>query len=127
VIEEPKLGALVDMSSISPIVTQRIFELKKNAVMLDAGHGERGAIQANFLIMAGRQRFNEVKPVLRRWARRGARRRWGGRLTCLEPDHCCCRAAVSEALCWPKRALICYLFTKPSKAAWQAGARDMKA
>jgi len=63
-------GVVVDMSSISPIVTQSIAaELaKRNVAMLDApvSGGEVGAIQATLSIMVGGDEtaFNEVKPVL---------------------------------------------------------------
>lgn len=71
VIFGAKPGSIVvDMSSISPIVTQRIAaELaKKNVAMLDApvSGGEIGAVQGTLSIMAGGDEaiFNEVKPVL---------------------------------------------------------------
>ncbi len=71
VIEGVTRGSVVvDMSSISPIVTQKIAaELeKKGAVMLDApvSGGEIGAIQGTLSIMVGGEKnvFEEVKPVL---------------------------------------------------------------
>lgn len=63
-------GIVVDMSSISPIVTQKIAAelIKKNVAMLDApvSGGEIGAIQATLSIMVGGDEgvFNEVKPIL---------------------------------------------------------------
>jgi 2-hydroxy-3-oxopropionate reductase len=73
VIEGVRSGSVVvDMSSISPIVTQKIaVELaKKNVAMLDApvSGGEIGAIQATLSIMVGGDEsvFNEVKPILER-------------------------------------------------------------
>ena len=71
VIEGVKPGSIViDMSSISPIVTQKIAKAlnQKGAVMLDApvSGGEIGAIQGTLSIMVGGDEaiFNEVKPVL---------------------------------------------------------------
>jgi 2-hydroxy-3-oxopropionate reductase len=73
VIEGVKPGSIViDMSSISPIVTQKIAaELAKRKVaMLDApvSGGEIGAIQATLSIMVGGDEavFTEVKPILER-------------------------------------------------------------
>jgi 2-hydroxy-3-oxopropionate reductase len=73
VIEGVKPGSIViDMSSISPIVTQKIAaELaKKKVAMLDApvSGGEIGAIQATLSIMVGGDEavFTEVKPILER-------------------------------------------------------------
>ncbi|MEW5975750.1 MAG: 2-hydroxy-3-oxopropionate reductase [Acidobacteriota bacterium] len=65
-----KGSVLVDMSSISPVVTQKIAaELaEKEVSMLDApvSGGEAGAIQATLSIMVGGEEaaFNRVKPVL---------------------------------------------------------------
>jgi 2-hydroxy-3-oxopropionate reductase len=73
VIEGVKPGSIViDMSSISPIVTRKIAaELAKRKVaMLDApvSGGEIGAIQATLSIMVGGDEavFTEVKPILER-------------------------------------------------------------
>ena len=61
--------ALIDMSSISPIVTKRIAEAlkKKGARALDApvSGGEPGAIAGQLAIMVGgpEDLFNEMKPV----------------------------------------------------------------
>ena len=63
-------GVVVDMSSISPITTQRIAaELKGRGVaMLDApvSGGEIGAIQGTLSIMVGGEEsvFSRVKPIL---------------------------------------------------------------
>ena len=103
VIEGAKPGSVVvDMSSISPIVTQRIAAAlaSKNVAMLDApvSGGEVGAIQATLSIMVGGDEavFNEVKPV---FGKNGQERRAGRRCRsrrlheALQPDHRRCRAA----------------------------------
>ena len=71
VIEGAKHGqTVIDMSSISPLVTQRIAgELfKKGVPMLDApvSGGEIGAVQASLSIMVGGSDivFKEMKPIL---------------------------------------------------------------
>jgi len=71
VIEGVKPGSIViDMSSISPIVTQEIAKAlnQKGAVMLDApvSGGEIGAVQGTLSIMVGGDEaiFNEVRPLL---------------------------------------------------------------
>ena len=71
VIEGAKHGkTVIDMSSISPLVTQRIAgELfKKGVSMLDApvSGGEIGAVQASLSIMVGGSDivFKEMKPIL---------------------------------------------------------------
>ena len=71
VIESVKASSVViDMSSISPIVSQKIAaELaRKNVTMLDApvSGGEIGAIQGTLSFMVGGDEvvFNEVKPIL---------------------------------------------------------------
>jgi 2-hydroxy-3-oxopropionate reductase len=71
VIKGLKAGSVViDMSSISPVVTQRIAaELStKGATMLDApvSGGETGAVQGTLSIMVGGDEkvFNDVKPLL---------------------------------------------------------------
>jgi 2-hydroxy-3-oxopropionate reductase len=62
---------LIDMSTISPIVTRRLAEAAraKGAALLDApvSGGEIGAINASLSIMAGGDEaaFNEVTPILR--------------------------------------------------------------
>ena len=71
VVEGAKHGqTVIDMSSISPLVTQRIAgELfKKGVSMLDApvSGGEIGAVQASLSIMVGGSDivFKEMKPIL---------------------------------------------------------------
>jgi 2-hydroxy-3-oxopropionate reductase len=62
---------LIDMSTISPIVTRRLAEAARaqGAALLDApvSGGEIGAINASLSIMAGGDEaaFNEVTPILR--------------------------------------------------------------
>ena len=71
VLEGLQKGAvLVDMSSISPIVSQEVSEkvIEAGAVMLDApvSGGEPKAIEGTLAIMVGgpEDTFNRVKPVL---------------------------------------------------------------
>jgi 2-hydroxy-3-oxopropionate reductase len=71
VLESVKAGSVViDMSSISPVVTQKIAaELaRKGAAMLDApvSGGEIGAVQGTLSIMVGGDEavFEEVRPIL---------------------------------------------------------------
>ncbi len=71
VLEGLRPGAvLVDMSTISPIVTQQLAEAvkAKGAQMLDApvSGGEKGAIEATLSIMVGgpESAFTRVRPVL---------------------------------------------------------------
>src|SRR5262249_20517272 len=71
VLESVKAGSVViDMSSISPVVTKKIAaELaRKGAAMLDApvSGGEIGAVQGTLSIMVGGDEavFEEVRPIL---------------------------------------------------------------
>lgn len=76
VLETVKAGSVViDMSSISPVVTKKIAaELaRKGAAMLDApvSGGEIGAVQGTLSIMVGGDEavFEEVRPVLEKMGR----------------------------------------------------------
>ena len=66
----PKGAVVIDMSSISPVVTERLAALvaEKGGSMIDApvSGGEIGAINAQLSIMCGGDEaaFNRVKPIL---------------------------------------------------------------
>jgi 2-hydroxy-3-oxopropionate reductase len=140
VIEGVKPGNIVvDMSSISPIVTQRIAAAlaNKNVAMLDApvSGGEVAAIQATLSIMVGGDDavFNEVKPVLEKMGKSVVRvgSVGAGGFTKLSNQIIVAAAlqAISEALVLAQKAGIDLLLVYEAIKGGMAGGRtlDMKA
>jgi 2-hydroxy-3-oxopropionate reductase len=138
-IEGVKPGSIViDMSSISPIVTQKIAaELaKRNVAMLDApvSGGEIGAIQATLSIMVGGDEavFTEVKPILERMGKSVVRvgAIGAGGFTKLSNQIIVAAAlqAMSEALVLAKKAGVDMTLVYEAIKGGMAGGRtlDMK-
>src|SRR5437773_4382285 len=139
VIEGLKAGSVViDMSSISPVVTQSIaVELsKKGATMLDApvSGGETGAINGTLSIMVGgdKEVFNEVKPVLEKMGKSVVRvgRIGAGGFTKLSNQIIVAAAlqAISEALVLAQKAGVDIQLVYEAIKGGMAGGRtlDMK-
>ena len=139
VIEGLKAGSVViDMSSISPVVTQSIaVELsKKGATMLDApvSGGETGAINGTLSIMVGgdKEVFNEVKPVLEKMGKSVVRvgRIGAGGFTKLSNQIIVAAAlqAISEALVLAQKAGVDIQLVYEAIRGGMAGGRtlDMK-
>ena len=139
VIEGLKAGSVViDMSSISPVVTQSIaVELsKKGATMLDApvSGGETGAINGTLSIMVGgdEEVFNEVKPVLEKMGKSVVRvgRIGAGGFTKLSNQIIVAAAlqAISEALVLAQKAGVDIQLVYEAIRGGMAGGRtlDMK-
>ncbi|MCI0417808.1 MAG: 2-hydroxy-3-oxopropionate reductase [Acidobacteria bacterium] len=140
VIEGVKAGSIViDMSSISPIVTQKIAaELAKRKVaMLDApvSGGEVGAIQATLSIMVGGDEpvFAEMKPVLEKMGKSVVRvgAVGAGGFTKLSNQIIVAAAlqAISEAMVLAKKAGVDMSLVYEAIKSGMAGGRtlDMKA
>jgi 2-hydroxy-3-oxopropionate reductase len=140
VIEGVRSGStVIDMSSISPIVTQRIAaELaRKNVTMLDApvSGGEIGAIQATLSIMVGGDEavFNEVKPILEKMGKSVVRvgSIGAGGFTKLSNQIIVAAAlqAMSEAMVLAKKAEVDMSLVYEAIKGGMAGGRtlDMKA
>jgi len=140
VIEGIKPGSVViDMSSISPIVTQKIAaELaKKNVAILDApvSGGEVGAIQGTLSIMVGGDEtvFAEVKPILEKMGKSVVRvgSVGAGGFTKLSNQIIVAAAlqAISEALVLAQKAGVDLLLVYDAIKGGMAGGRtlDMKA
>ena len=140
VIEGVKSGsAVIDMSSISPLVTQKIgAELaKRNVAMIDApvSGGEIGAIQGTLSIMVGGDEgvFNEVKPILDRMGKNVVRvgAIGAGGFTKLSNQIIVAAAleAMSEALVLAKKAGVDMTLVYEAIKGGMAGGRtlDMKA
>jgi 2-hydroxy-3-oxopropionate reductase len=139
VIEGLKAGSVViDMSSISPVVTQGIaVELsKKGATMLDApvSGGETGAINGTLSIMVGgdEEVFNEVRPVLEKMGKSVVRvgRIGAGGFTKLSNQIIVAAAlqAISEALVLAQKAGVDIQLVYEAIRGGMAGGRtlDMK-
>jgi len=139
VIQGLKAGSVViDMSSISPVVTQRIAaELStKGATMLDApvSGGETGAVQGTLSIMVGgdEEVFNEVKPVLEKMGKSVVRvgRIGAGGFTKLSNQIIVAAAlqAISEALVLAQKAGVDIQLVYEAIRGGMAGGRtlDMK-
>jgi 2-hydroxy-3-oxopropionate reductase len=140
VIEGVKPGStVIDMSSISPLVTQKIgAELaKRNVAMIDApvSGGEIGAIQGTLSIMVGGDEgvFNEVKPILDRMGKNVVRvgAIGAGGFTKLSNQIIVAAAleAMSEALVLAKKAGVDMTLVYEAIKGGMAGGRtlDMKA
>jgi 2-hydroxy-3-oxopropionate reductase len=140
VIEGVKSGStVIDMSSISPLVTQKIgAELaKRNVAMIDApvSGGEIGAIQGTLSIMVGGDEgvFNEVKPILERMGKSVVRvgTIGAGGFTKLSNQIIVAAAleAISEALVLAKKAGVDMTLVYEAIKGGMAGGRtlDMKA
>jgi 2-hydroxy-3-oxopropionate reductase len=140
VIEGARSGSVVvDMSSISPIVTQRIADelAKRNVAMLDApvSGGEVGAIQGTLSIMVGGDNtvFNELKPVLEKMGKSVVRvgAVGAGGFTKLSNQIIVAAAlqAISEALVLAQKAGVDLLLVYEAIKGGMAGGRtlDMKA
>jgi 2-hydroxy-3-oxopropionate reductase len=140
VIEGVKPGStVIDMSSISPLVTQKIgAELaKRNVAMIDApvSGGESGAIQGTLSIMVGGDEgvFNEVKPILEQMGKSVVRVGGigAGGFTKLSNQIIVAAAleAMSEALVLAKKAGVDMTLVYEAIKGGMAGGRtlDMKA
>jgi 2-hydroxy-3-oxopropionate reductase len=140
VIEGARADSIVvDMSSISPIVTQRIaVELaKKKVAMLDApvSGGEVGAVQGTLSIMVGGDDavFAKVKPVLEKMGKSVVRvgAVGAGGVTKLSNQIIVAAAlqAISEALVLAQKAGVDLLLVYEAIKGGMAGGRtlDMKA
>ena len=132
-------SVVIDMSSISPIVTQKIAaELeKKDVAMVDApvSGGEIGAIEATLSIMAGGDEavFNEVKPMLEKMGKSVVRvgSIGAGGFTKLSNQIIVAAAlqAISEAMVLAKKAGVDMSLVYEAIKGGMAGGRtlDMKA
>ena len=132
-------SVVIDMTSISPIVTQTIAaELaKKNVAMLDApvSGGEVGAIQATLSIMVGGDEtvFNEAKPMLEKMGKSVVRvgAVGAGGFTKLSNQIIVAAAlqAISEAFVLAQKAGVDLLLVYEAIKGGMAGGRtlDMKA
>lgn len=140
VIEGARAGSIiVDMSSISPIVTQRIAaELATRKVaMFDApvSGGEVGAVQATLSIMVGGDEtlFGDVKPVLEKMGKSVVRvgAVGAGGVTKLSNQIIVAAAlqGISEALVLAQKAGVDLLLVYEAIKGGMAGGRtlDMKA